>query len=809
MTVEHAAIVGSWSVSAPGGAAASVAATVQWGTTHADAYRLVDDALNLTPTVIYRTLPDGARVKLEAETLAANDKRAALEEHFAEWVWSDPERASRLEQVYNDRFNSTVLPTWDGSHLRDRLPGLASSFEPHPHQLAAVWRVMASDGDVLLGHRVGAGKTASMIIAGQQLRRTGQITKPLYVVPNHMLDQFAAEFRQLYPLADVLVATKDDLAATARRAFVARCATGDWDAVVITHSSFGRVAVSHDVERSFVEAELERFTDAAHAANQAGERRTVKAIERAKARWNTRLSELLAAPTDSGNVTFEQLGVDYLFVDEAHAFKGLPFVTSLPLGASQSQRAADLLMKIDWLRSRYGDKVATFATGTPVANSLAEMWVLQRFLTPDALRTNEMDAFDSWAGTFARAVTRLELAPEGGRFRLHTRIAAFDNVPELLTMYRTFADVLDDTALASLRVPALVDGAAETVVVPGTSHLAELIESLGERADAIRGGRVDPHDDNMLKVCNDGRLGSLDLRLVNADQPDGTGKLDAAAARIIEIWNTYRDREYSDAAGEPSPRRGGLQAVFCDKGTPSRGRWNVYDELRDRLTAAGMDHERVAFVHDANTDQAKARLFAACRSGDLDVIIGSTDKMGVGTNIQARLVALHHLDAPWRPADIEQREGRILRHGNQNLAVHIVRYVTEASFDPYMWQTLERKARFITQVASAAPPHEAARSVEDLDAEVVLSYAEIKAVATGNPLIREHAEVAAEVARLTRLADTHARTQHTLPTRLADLERRHRVLGDRIDTVERLLAGRVTTRGDSVQLPHIDGSAHR
>ncbi|MEP7112203.1 MAG: helicase-related protein, partial [Ilumatobacteraceae bacterium] len=607
---------------------------------------------------------------------------------------------------------------------------------------------MASDGDVLLGHRVGAGKTATMVIAGQQLRRTGQITKPLYVVPNHMLDQFASEFRQLYPMANVLVAGKDDLAATARRAFVARCATGDWDAVVMTHSTFGRIAVSPDTERGFIEAELSRFTDAAHAARAAGEKRSVKAIERAAARWNNRLAELIAAPADAGNVAFEQLGVDFVFVDEAHAFKGLPFVTSLPLGSSNSQRATDLVMKLDWLRATYGDKVTTFATGTPVANSLAEMWVLQRFLTPNALRANEMDAFDSWAGTFARAVTRLELAPEGGRFRMHTRIAAFDNVPELLTSFRSFCDLLSDADIPSLLVPDLVGLRPETVVVAGTDDLAELITSLGERADQIRARRVDATVDNMLKVCNDGRLASLDLRMVGRTQDPGTGKLHAAAARITELWQRHRDSGYLDAVGHRSTALGALQAVFCDKGTPTSAGFNAYDELRGLLVDAGMDPARIRFIHEAATDAAKQQMFAACRDGQLDVLIGSTEKMGVGTNIQARLVALHHLDAPWRPADIEQREGRILRHGNQNRAVHVVRYVTEKSFDPYMWQTLERKARFISQVMSPASPSDAARSVEDLDSEVVLSYAEIKAVATGNPLIREQAEVSSEVVRL-------------------------------------------------------------
>lgn len=805
-SVEHAPIIGTWTVTNYGGRG-SVAATVEWGTDHADAYALVADALNLTPTVVYRTDSDGKRIKLEAETLAANDKRTALEAAFADWVWTDPERAGRLEQVYNDRFNSTVLARWDGAHLQ-HIPGLSGAFEPHRHQLNVVWRHLADDRNVLLGHKVGAGKTATMVIAGQEMRRTGQITKPLYVVPNHMLDQFAAEFRQLYPMADVLVATKTDLEASSRRRFVARCATGEWHAVVMTHATFGRIPVAVETERAFLEAQQERFLAAAEQARAAGGKHTtVKAIERAAARWNTRLSELRDVGADANNVTFEQLGVDYVFVDEAHAFKGLPFVSSLPIGTAQSKRATDMALKVDWLHTVYGNKVATFATGTPVTNSLAEMWVMQRFLAHDLLVDAGLEAFDSWAGTFARPVTRMELAPEGGRFRLHTRIAAFDNVPELLTGFRTFCDLLDAADLPSLRVPDLAGGRAETVVVASTPELAGLIAELGDRADAVRSRAVAAEVDNMLKVCNDGRLASLDLRLVDRDQDPDVGKVTSCAARVAELWHRYRDTAYLDTAGRPSPTTGALQVVFCDKGTPSAG-FNVYDEVRDRLTAAGLDPARVRYIHEANTDQAKERLFNACRSGDVDVLIGSTEKMGVGTNIQARLVALHHLDAPWRPADIEQREGRILRHGNQNRIVHVVRYVTEGSFDPYMWQTLERKARFIAQVMSPADPHDAARSIEDLDTEVVLSYAEIKAVATGNPLIREQAEVAGELARLSRLAANHTKAQRALPGRLASLRDHERRLADDIVRLDAYRRHAVDTRGDAFTITLADGTTH-
>lgn len=805
--VEHATLVGEWSIDAGYSARSSVAATTEWGTRDADAYRLVEDALNLRATIITYEDSDGRRVRAVQKTMEANDKRSEIEDRFADWVWEDPERAARLEAYFNERFNSTVLASWDGSHLGD-LVGLASTFQPHQHQLDAVWRIMGTDNSILLPHRVGAGKTAAMVIAGRQLKRTGQISKPLYVVPNHMLDQFSREFTQLYPTAKVLVATKDDLARVARRTFVARCATGDWDGVVMTQSTFSRIETSLETQTDFVRDQLTVFDEAAHAARDGDNRAAAKAIERAKARLNSTLSNLLNSDTDAQSITFEQLGVDYLFVDEAHAYKGLPFFTKLPIGTSTSKRATDMCMKLDWLRTRYGPKVATFATGTPIANSLAEMWVLKRFLAPDRLAEMQMESFDSWAGTFARSVTNMELAPEGGRFRLNTRIASFDNVPELLTIFRSFADFLDDDALTALPVPDIANGQPETVLVPATAELRNLIAELGERADDIRGRGVDPTEDNMLKVCNDGRLASLDLRLVDRTQPAGTSKVDHVAARVSELWNTYRTSVYHDSSGATSPNPGALQAVFCDKGTPGGARdFTVYDELRERLVEHGMDSDRIAFIHDAGTDTTKARLFAACRDGDIDVIIGSTDKMGVGTNIQNRLIALHHVDAPWRPADIEQREGRAIRQGNQNEAVHIIRYVTEASFDPYMWQTLERKARFIGQVTRSGEIDPTMRSVDDLDTDVVLSYAELKAIATGDPLVQRHAEVAAEHARLSRLAVNHAKTQRELPRRIASLDRQISTAVEQLIRLTELEHRRVETRGASFRYVDAAGRA--
>ena len=543
---------------------------------------------------------------------------------------------------------------------------------------------------------------------------------------------------------------------------------------------------------------MERFVAAADAARDAGASASaVKQIEKAAAAWNTRLAELLEAPSDVGNVSFEQLGVDYVFVDEAHAYKGLPFATSLPLPRSQSKRATDMVMKLDWLRSQHGPKVATFATGTPIANSLAEMWVLQRFLTPDGLR-RPGDGGLRLVGRDVRPARhphgagprRRPLPAAHPHRRVRQRPRAAHPVPGLRRPARRRRHPCPAGPGAGRRPGRHCRSSS------ATAELTDVIASFAERAERIRSRLVTPDEDNMLVVCNDGRLASLDLRLIGQPQPAGTGKLPAVADRVAELWVEHRHRRYRDPSGQPSPIPGALQVVFCDKGTPGGDRFNAYDELRRLLAERGLEPGRIRFIHDAGTDQAKARLFAACRHGDVDVLIGSTEKMGTGVNVQHRLVALHHVDVPWRPADIEQREGRILRQGNQNPAVHIVRYVTTGSFDPYMWGTVERKARFIAQITAPLDAADTVRSVEDLDSEVVLSYAEIKAVATGNPLIREHAEVDAEVARLSRLATNHARAQRSLPARLAGLEERIARLTATAEWLQDVDAVRVDTRGD-------------
>ncbi|MFP5376811.1 MAG: helicase, partial [Acidimicrobiia bacterium] len=519
-----------------------------------------------------------------------------------------------------------------------------------------------------------------------------------------------------------------------RKSFVGRCATGDWDAVVITASAFARLPVSDATRRAFV---AERIAELRAAIAASAEGLSVKRLEERVARLEQKHEELLATERRDDGASFEHTGIDYLFVDEAHGWKNLPFSSHIAgVGGTGSQKAEDLQMKLGYLRSRYGERVTTFATATPIANSLAEMWVMQTYLQPARLAAAGVASFDAWAAVFGRTVTALELSPDGASYRINTRFARFANVPELLTMFRAVADVRTAAQL-SLDVPAVAGGAPHTVVVAASPELREYVAELVERAQAVRQRLVAPHEDNMLKVSGDGRKAALDLRLVaRPPDPDG-GKLAAAAAAIAGRYHAEKTAIYADRTGQPSPVSGSLQVVFCDLGTPHPGQWSVYGQLRDELVRRGVPDELVRFVHDAGDDRAKAELFAACREGRVAVLVGSTEKMGVGTNVQARLSALHHLDCPWRPADIAQREGRAIRQGNQNPEVTIARYVTEGSFDVFCWQTVERKAAFIHQVMSGEV---AGREVDDIG-DVALSYAEVKALASGDPLILEKAGV--------------------------------------------------------------------
>lgn len=789
-------VLGRWALQLRSGSRRNVAASSQWGTTRADAVRLIDDALNQRMTTITDELEDGRRVRNEGETLAAREKQEAIKDRFSTWVWEDPARAERLAGVYNRRFNATVVPVYDGDHLS--FPGMAAGFEPHGHQRAAVARIV-TEGRSLLAHAVGAGKTSTMVMATMELRRLGAVRKPMIVVPNHMLEQFSREWLQLYPDAKLLLADEDTMSARRRKGFVARCALGDWDAVIIRHSSFERVAMGAEYQVAYINDRLDTLREALAAPRADGDRgRTVKQLELAIAKQEARKKDLLAAHRKDSGVRFEETGVDYLVVDEAHAFKNAQLTTALDgLSKPGSQRAEDLSLKLWYLRRTHGERVATFATATPLANSIAEMYVMQRYLQPDVLAAAGIASFDAWAATFGSPVTALELAPDGGSYRMSTRWARFTNVPELLTLFHQVADVQTAEQL-DLPVPAVAGGHAEIVTVEPSDELTDYVADLVVRSEAIRSRAVTPDEDNMLKVTGDGRRAALDMRLVDPDARPTSGKIGAVAARVADIYHATCTRRYAGTGGDDHPRRGGLQLVFSDLGTP-RAEWNVYDELRRQLVDRGVPGEAVRFIHDAGDDKAKARLFGACRDGRVSVLVGSTEKMGFGTNVQARAVALHHVDCPWRPADIEQREGRVLRQGNLNDQVAIVRYVTEGSFDVYLWQTVERKATFIGQVMRGV----VGREIDDVG-DAALSYAQVKALATGNPLVMEAAGVDAELAKLRRLERAHHDDQRAL-SRTIDRSRAVETSERRQAGALRLAAGRHhDTTGDRFMIT-VDG----
>ncbi len=763
--VEHLPTVARWEVKLRVGSRASVALSSEWGTSRADGISLLGASLNQRLYTVSDEDQNGRRVRNVSETIAAREKQDALAGRFSTWVWEDPARATRLAGRYNQLFSSTVLPRHDGSHLS--LPGLSSAFTPHAHQRDAVARVL-TDGRALLAHAVGAGKTATMVMSVMEMRRLGLAAKPAVVVPNHMLEQFSREWLQLYPTARILVADRDRLSKAHRKEFVARCALGDWDAVVFSHSGFGRIPVGKDLQDQYLAIEL---ADArvALGESRSGKALSVKRLERRIAQLEEKHKELLATHNKDDGVTFPETGIDYVLVDEAHVYKNRRVDSGIDGMSNQgSQRAEDLDAKLWALRQRHGQRVVTFATATPVANSMAELWTMQRYLQPDVLQRYQMGPFDAWAANFAKTVTAVELAPDGSSYRLQTRFARFQNVPDLLTMYRQVADVRTNEDL-DMALPELVGNKPETVVVAPSRALVHYVAELAERAEQVRNRSVTPEEDNMLKITGDGRRAALDLRLVDLEaDPHESTKLATAADRIAEIHAASRERRYVDASGAGAGRPGGLQLVFCDVSTPAAAGWNAYDELRELLMERGVPREQVRFVHEAKSDDAKARLFAACRDGRVAVLVGSSEKMGVGTNVQARALALHHLDCPWRPADIEQREGRLLRQGNQNAEVEILRYVTEASFDTYMWQTVERKAGFIAQVTTGRLVD---REVDDIG-DQALSFAEVKALATGNPLIVEKAEVDTEVARLVRLERSHHDDQHRLSRKAETAERR-------------------------------------
>ncbi|MEX5265898.1 helicase-related protein [Kocuria sp. CPCC 205231] len=714
--------------------------------------------------------PEGNRRVVNAtETTAAQEKASLMQERFGEWVWEDPGRAAGLVDEYNRRFNSIVLRDYTVEGERLTFPGLVKNFTPRPHQRAAVAR-MLSEPSVGLFHEVGAGKTAEMVIGAMELRRLGMARKPVIVVPNHMLDQFSREWLQLYPQAQILAASSEDLAGDKRRVFVARAAASDWDGIIMTRTAFERIELSTDSRMAYQLAEVERQRSELQAANEraAATGADTMSIKRMEARLQAR-EEKLKAKTDRATdpgITFEQTGIDYLLVDELHEYKNLDTASNIQDAAIDgSKRASDLHSKVEYLRSVHGDRVITGATATPIANSVTEMYVMQRYLGPELLERAGIHDFDSWAATFGQVVSEMELSVAGGdHFKMKERFAKFQNVPELLKMFHTFADVKTAEDL-NLPTPDLVvreDGKRLPRMVPveASAQLQDYIEEIGRRAEAIQARLVPPTEDNMLKISSDGRKAALDLRLVDPQLGSVVAetKISAAADLMARVYEEHREDVFTDpSTGEEHPTRGALQIVFCDLGTPSES-WNVYEELRAQLAERGVPAEKIRFMHEAKNDAEKGRLFSAARTGEVAVLIGSTQKMGVGTNIQARAVHLVDLDAPWRPADVAQRHGRIIRQGNQNPEVAISQVVTKGSFDTFMWQTLERKSKFIDQIMRGRLD---VREIEDVG-DNTLSFAEVKAISSGNPLILEKSKADQELARLERLNRAWHRNQSSL-----------------------------------------------
>jgi N12 class adenine-specific DNA methylase len=767
ITVAHSGTIATWAVTLDSIAKESVANTTTHGTARALASELIEDALNGRTPTVYDQVDNDTRVVNQQETLAAREAQQKLRERFSEWVWNDEDRAQRLARYYNDTFNNLRLRSYDGSHLT--FPGMNRSMlrnnDLDKHQKDAVWRILQND-NTLLAHVVGAGKTAVMTAAAMELKRLGLAHKPMIVVPNHLVEQWGAAFLALYPNAHIFIAGKDAFAAGHRQKAMSRIATGNYDAVIVSHKSFELLPVSDETFQHFVERQKAQLEEAIREAKaeKGDSRRIVKELEKAKKRLVAKLKERADRERKDDAVTFEQLGIDRLMVDEADLFKNLGFVSKMNRIAgfpnTESNRALDMYLKTQYLAERGGGTV--FATGTPVSNTMAEMYTLMRYLAPQLLAAAGVEHFDAWAANFGEAVTALELAPDGSGYRMHTRFAKFVNLPELLSMFRTFADV-QTADMLHLPRPEIEGGKPHVAAAPASDDLKAFVQTLVRRAQKLRSGGVDPRSDNMLKITGDGRKAALDMRLVDpfAEIHEDT-KVRRAIDEIYRTWDQGRDKRTT-------------QLVFCDLSTPSKDKFNVYDEVRDRLIELGVPAKEIAYIHDADSDSKKKALFDSVNAGRIRILLGSTEKMGAGTNIQKRLIALHHLDAPWRPRDIEQREGRILRQGNENAIVHIHRYVTEGSFDAYMWQTLENKARFIAQVMNGSVT---VRQAEDLESGA-LTFAEIKAIASGNPAVMEKVKVDTEVRKLDQLKASHINQQHnirwqvkSLPGHIAD-DRKH------------------------------------
>ena len=744
INVQYSNVTGTWNIKGKNLDFGNVLVNMTYGTNRVNAYKLLEDALNLKDTRVYDTIDD-KRVLNKKETMIAGQKQESIREAFRDWVFRDPQRRQELVTTYNERFNAIRPREYDGSHLK--FPGMTPDIQLKPYQKNAVAHVLYGN-NTLLAHCVGAGKTFEMVAAAMESKRLGLCQKSLFVVPNHLIEQWASDFLRLYPGANILAATKKDFEPDKRKKFCSRIATGEYDAVIIGHSQFEKIPLSQERQKAAIEKQINDIEMAIKQARESnGEYFSVKQMERSKKTLQVRLDKLNDPNRKDDVVTFEQLGIDRLFVDESHNYKNLFLYTKMRnvagISQSEAKKSSDMFAKCQYLDEITGSKGVIFATGTPISNSMTELYTNMRYLQYDTLQKLGLGHFDSWASSFGETQTVVELAPEGTGYRAKTRFSKFFNLPELISIFKECADI-QTADMLKLPVPEVE---YETVVLKPSDFQKEIVASLADRAEAVRDRRVEPYDDNMLKITNDGRKLALDQRLINDMLPDNpNSKTSICVEKAYDIWAQTKEMRST-------------QLIFCDLSTPKEdGSFSVYEDIKNKLVQKGVPESEIAFIQDANTDLRKVELFAKVRSGQVRFLLGSTAKMGVGTNVQDRLIALHHIDVPWRPSDIEQQEGRILRQGNQNEKVKIFRYVTEGTFDSYSWQLIENKQKFVGQIMTSKSP---VRSCDDID-EAALSYAEVKALATGNHHIKEKMDLDIQVSRLKLMKSNHMSQKYRL-----------------------------------------------
>ncbi len=752
--VKFSHLTSEWNVEGKSKDRGNDLAEMTYGTSRVSAYKLIEDALNLKETKVFDQIlnPDGSKTSIlnKKETMLAGQKQELIKEEFKNWIFNDQDRRNRLVKAYNEKFNSIRNREYDGSNLS--FDGMSTDISLRPHQKNAIARILYG-GNSLLAHVVGAGKTFEMVASSMEAKKLGMCTKSLFVVPNHLTGQIGREFMQLYPSANIMVADKKDFEPKNRKRFIGKIATGEYDAVIIGHSQFEKIPMSKEYQQKHIQDQIDEIINYVeeykHDRNQ---NFTVKELQKTRKKLETRLEKLNDDFKKDDVITFEELGVDKLIVDEAHNYKNLYLYTKMRnvagIGQSEAFKSSDMFMKCRYMDEMTGGKGIVFATGTPVSNSMTELYTMQRYLQYDTLKKNGLEHFDSWASTFGETQSAFELSPEGTGYRVKTRFSKFYNLPELMSMFKEVADI-QTADMLNLPVP---EAHFKVIKTEPSEEQKEILKSLSERADKVRNKSVEPEEDNMLKITNDGKKLALDQRLINPLLPDDeNSKVNACVKNVFSIWDKTKEEKST-------------QLLFSDMSTPKGdGSFNIYDDIRDKLVDLGIPKEEIAFIHEANTDKQKDELFAKVRKGEIRILIGSTQKMGAGTNVQNKLIAMHDLDVPWRPADLEQRSGRIVRQGNENKEVNIYRYITENTFDAYLWQTIENKQKFISQIMTSKTP---VRVAEDVD-ESSLNYAEIKALATGDPKIKEKMDLDNEVTKLKMLEANYKFNRYRLEDKVA------------------------------------------